>query len=329
MLTICLAAAGSLPTVAADRDLGVAEPAPGSPRPRGACWPRWTKPAGAARGRGRCCRPRSGRRPGRAPGRWWRCRPSSRPAGWRSVTGSPQPHDRARRPGRCTPDSTLISVDLPAPFWPSRQCTSPAATSRSTPSSARTPGNVLTTPVSRRTRSAHHRSWLAVREFAGEHRGADDAGPGAQLGQDDRQVAGGQRQRAPVDHAADLGQQHVAEAGQPAADDDHRRVDEADQPGQHGADPAAAVADQPDAGRRRPRPRRRRRRAAVTRAVGGEPLGQRRRGARPGRGQRVPGQRRPAEERLEAADVAARADRAVRRRPGCARCRRRSRRCPR
>src|SRR3954454_20172467 len=48
----------------------------------------------------------------------------------------------------CTPASTLISVDLPAPFWPSRQWTSPGRTSSSTPSSARTPGKVLTMPVS-------------------------------------------------------------------------------------------------------------------------------------------------------------------------------------
>jgi hypothetical protein len=48
--------------------------------------------------------------------------------------------------GRCAPASTLIRVDFPAPFWPSRQCTSPATTSRSTPSRARTPGNSLTIP---------------------------------------------------------------------------------------------------------------------------------------------------------------------------------------
>ncbi|GAA3228735.1 hypothetical protein GCM10020216_045270 [Nonomuraea helvata] len=39
-----------------------------------------------------------------------------------------------------------MSVDFPAPFWPSRQCTSPALTSRFTPSKARTPGNCLTIP---------------------------------------------------------------------------------------------------------------------------------------------------------------------------------------
>ena len=45
----------------------------------------------------------------------------------------------------------FISVDLPAPFSPSRTCTSPLRTSRSTPSSATTPGNVLRMP---RMRSA-------------------------------------------------------------------------------------------------------------------------------------------------------------------------------
>src|SRR4051794_22734354 len=49
--------------------------------------------------------------------------------------------------GAWTPESTLISVDFPAPFWPSRQCTSPTRTSRSTPASARTPGNSLTMPL--------------------------------------------------------------------------------------------------------------------------------------------------------------------------------------
>ena len=28
--------------------------------------------------------------------------------------------------GATRPEMTLMSVDLPAPFWPSRQCTSPA-----------------------------------------------------------------------------------------------------------------------------------------------------------------------------------------------------------
>ena len=48
--------------------------------------------------------------------------------------------------GLVAPDSTLISVDLPAPFWPSRQCTSPARTSKSTPCKAVTPGKCFTRP---------------------------------------------------------------------------------------------------------------------------------------------------------------------------------------
>ena len=72
-------------------------------------------------------------------------RPASRPAGWRSRPARP-PSSISPASGRCAPASTLISVDLPAPFCPSRQCTSPARTSRSTPSSARTPGNVFTMP---------------------------------------------------------------------------------------------------------------------------------------------------------------------------------------
>src|SRR3954468_399161 len=40
----------------------------------------------------------------------------------------------------------FASVDLPAPFSPTSACTSPAASSRSTPRSARTPANALTTP---------------------------------------------------------------------------------------------------------------------------------------------------------------------------------------
>src|SRR6195952_3370416 len=47
-----------------------------------------------------------------------------------------------------------MSVDLPAPFSPTRACTSPSVTSRPTPLSAMTPGNVLTTSVRRRTKRA-------------------------------------------------------------------------------------------------------------------------------------------------------------------------------
>ena len=42
--------------------------------------------------------------------------------------------------GATTPPSTFISVDLPAPFSPTRPMTSPGATDRLTPLSAATPG---------------------------------------------------------------------------------------------------------------------------------------------------------------------------------------------
>src|SRR5690606_18647532 len=99
--------------------------------------------------------------------------------------------------------------------------------------------------------------------------------------------------------------------GETATDDDHRRVDEAHQPGQHSTDPPAAVANELDAGH-----------VALGgavgdvlrghRAVGGEPLGEGGRGAGTRGQQRVPGQRRAAEQRLQATRVAACADRAVR-----------------
>src|ERR1700738_943604 len=44
----------------------------------------------------------------------------------------------------CAPARIFISVDLPAPFSPTSAWTSPARTSNVTPSSARTPGHVLT-----------------------------------------------------------------------------------------------------------------------------------------------------------------------------------------
>src|SRR6476661_8217909 len=50
--------------------------------------------------------------------------------------------------GCVIPDRTLISVDLPAPFSPSRQCTSPARIARWMSSLATTPGNTLVMPIS-------------------------------------------------------------------------------------------------------------------------------------------------------------------------------------
>src|SRR6187431_258843 len=44
----------------------------------------------------------------------------------------------------------FMRVDLPAPFSPSRACTSPLRRSKSTPSFATTPGNRLVMPLSSR-----------------------------------------------------------------------------------------------------------------------------------------------------------------------------------
>ncbi len=56
-----------------------------------------------------------------------------------------------------------MSVDLPAPFSPSRMCTSPRRREKSTPSSATTPGKVfLISRISRTGASAVLSSWLKV-----------------------------------------------------------------------------------------------------------------------------------------------------------------------
>src|SRR5271166_2657944 len=62
----------------------------------------------------------------------------SKRTGWPSTQYSPLE-------GRCTPARILISVDLPAPLSPSRQCTSPRRKRIETPLSAMTlPKNLLT-----------------------------------------------------------------------------------------------------------------------------------------------------------------------------------------
>src|SRR5919201_4513657 len=52
------------------------------------------------------------------------------------------------------PDRMPISVDLPAPFSPSRQCTSPRRTSNEMSLFATTPGNALVMPTSSTTGAA-------------------------------------------------------------------------------------------------------------------------------------------------------------------------------
>src|SRR5262245_1742229 len=53
--------------------------------------------------------------------------------------------------GTYAPESTFISVLLPAPFSPMSACTSPGLTSRSTPPSATTAPNRFAIPRMRRT----------------------------------------------------------------------------------------------------------------------------------------------------------------------------------
>src|SRR5690606_32356645 len=52
------------------------------------------------------------------------------------------------RSGTRVPASVCISVDLPAPLWPTRPMHSPASTLKSTPSSARTAPKCFSTPSS-------------------------------------------------------------------------------------------------------------------------------------------------------------------------------------
>src|SRR3954452_4767514 len=76
-----------------------------------------------------------------------------------SPTGSTSPLTRiSPSVGATTPDTHLMSVDFPAPLGPSRQCTSPARTSKSTPLRASTPGYCFLIPgpraAVRRSRSS-------------------------------------------------------------------------------------------------------------------------------------------------------------------------------
>src|SRR3954465_10445612 len=65
-----------------------------------------------------------------------------------SPTGSTSPLTRiSPSVGATTPDTHLISVDFPAPLGPSRQCTSPARTSKATPFRASTPGYCFEIPL--------------------------------------------------------------------------------------------------------------------------------------------------------------------------------------
>src|SRR5438270_4196239 len=76
--------------------------------------------------------------------------------------------------GRRTPEMILISVDLPDPFSPTRQCTSPARNARSTSRSATTPPKRLEIPWTSR-KPAKSRSLWPVRQ---QENGRLDGGRG-------------------------------------------------------------------------------------------------------------------------------------------------------
>src|SRR5260221_3403452 len=63
--------------------------------------------------------------------------------------------------GRCTPARVWMSVDLPAPFSPNSTWTSPMRRSKSTASSATTPGKCLLRPSARNNSSYWAAEWTA------------------------------------------------------------------------------------------------------------------------------------------------------------------------
>src|SRR5689334_8633381 len=82
-----------------------------------------------------------------------------------------------------TPVSTLINVDLPAPFSPTSACTSPGSTRRLTRSSARTPGKRFETSrisktVISKLSAVLTRRWTGPSQPAGPSRKAGSVGVG-------------------------------------------------------------------------------------------------------------------------------------------------------
>src|SRR5207302_9549173 len=70
------------------------------------------------------------------------------------------------------PEMVLTRVDLPAPLSPTRPTTSPAATSKSTPSSACTAPNLLLTPRRARSGVLEFISWCPFAARGGPPRGS-------------------------------------------------------------------------------------------------------------------------------------------------------------
>src|SRR5207245_8442549 len=81
--------------------------------------------------------------------------------------------------GACTPKTTLQSVDFPAPFSPSRQCTSPARTDSETSSRAVTAPNRFVMPWS--SSNGARGSGLQDLDRAGEDALLDLVQPGEHL----------------------------------------------------------------------------------------------------------------------------------------------------
>ena len=82
-----------------------------------------------------------------------RCRArGTPPGGIGSATSVPPTQSLAPGSGSWKPARTLMSVDLPDPFWPSRPCTSRGPTPNETPSRARAPPKCFERFSMRRTR---------------------------------------------------------------------------------------------------------------------------------------------------------------------------------
>lgn len=78
---------------------------------------------------------------------------------------------------------------------------------------------------------------IGLEQLVGDNsRRAAEPGEIVERGPGDAQVAGGQRQRSPVDALPDRGEEDVARLSDSAADDDEGRVEEVDQLGQRLAD---------------------------------------------------------------------------------------------
>src|SRR3982074_1167821 len=83
--------------------------------------------------------------------------------------------------GASTPEMILISVDLPEPFSPTRQCTSPASSVRSTSRSACTPPKRLDMPdISRKVVKGSSCSGTAYQAMASTRIAFPTGKPGMQ-----------------------------------------------------------------------------------------------------------------------------------------------------